>query len=514
MLVRAYLSFLAVFVAFLLLPPPPSVITSPSAGLIARAPILIEGNSGFTPTNGVTGGLGTNASPYVVSGWFIGVFPEVGIEVRNTTAPFVLRDVEVDGSFSYNLFAIGILLSNVTDATIERVSSSNADSGLRVEGARRLTISNSTFNGRGHSAILTNQSGDFGPSIRLEDIAIADSTFYGGLFAGVTVASGSHLTVARCRFEGSVQGLFVWGSEDVSLRENHLRNTSTGISLIGSSRVRLEDNRIEGGDFPGDTSGAELSSTSDVILVRNEIREVTWGLVFRMNIRFPGHSNAPFLAYHNNLLGSAANMSGAAPNRTWDGGYPNGGNYWSAYVGLDSCRGPNQDDCSNRDGMADTPRVWVTDSGTAVDRYPLIRPYPLPSRPPVANAVVGPSGGATSTAFIFNASASYDSRDPLSLLQFRWDWEGDGLWDTDWSSDPHSQHVFGAPGIYRVSLEVRNTAGLTNQTTVEVQVRESVIQRLVDVWPIFPIVAVAVGTIVVWLWLQKGRRRTPPDQGA
>jgi len=64
-----------------------------AAGLTPHTPILIVGNADFTPANGVSSGTGTPSDPYVIEGWDINASTAVGIDVRNTNTPFVIRDV-------------------------------------------------------------------------------------------------------------------------------------------------------------------------------------------------------------------------------------------------------------------------------------------------------------------------------------------------------------------------------------------------------------------------------------
>ncbi|MCD4772443.1 MAG: hypothetical protein K8R41_03555, partial [Bacteroidales bacterium] len=52
--------------------------------------------------------------------------------------------------------------------------------------------------------------------------------------------------------------------------------------------------------------------------------------------------------------------------------------------------------------------------------------------PPTAIFTIDPSSGTTSTVFAFDASDSYDNEDPTSQLQVRWDFDGNGSWDTGW----------------------------------------------------------------------------------
>jgi hypothetical protein len=92
--------------------------------------------------------------------------------------------------------------------------------------------------------------------------------------------------------------------------------------------------------------------------------------------------------------------------------------------------------------------------------------------PPVAKFTFKPSAGDTSTVFWFDASASSDKEDPPAALEVRWDWENDGIYDTPWSLDKTASHVFTAPGLYLVRLQVADSGGLTATTTRQVLVFE------------------------------------------
>src|SRR2546429_177958 len=94
-------------------------------------------------------------------------------------------------------------------------------------------------------------------------------------------------------------------------------------------------------------------------------------------------------------------------------------------------------------------------------------PPPPTNMPPYANFSWTPASGATSIVFTFT-STSFDAQDPPNLLQVRWDWESDGTWDTPWSNDATAQHQFAVPGTYNVTMEVKDTGGLTGNQTATV----------------------------------------------
>ncbi len=62
------------------------------------------------------------------------------------------------------------------------------------------------------------------------------------------------------------------------------------------------------------------------------------------------------------------------------------------------------------------------------------------NNPPIANAG-GPYIGEEGLELIFDASGSFDpDGDPLS---YRWDFDGDEIWDTEWSTDPFYIYAYG-----------------------------------------------------------------------
>lgn len=74
---------------------------------------------------------------------------------------------------------------------------------------------------------------------------------------------------------------------------------------------------------------------------------------------------------------------------------------------------------------------------------------------PVAQFSVNPRTGDLSTNFQFDAGAAFDA-DGDALL-FRWDFEGDGIWETDWLVDATIFHQFAATGSYPATLQVQDT---------------------------------------------------------
>ncbi|NUO80163.1 hypothetical protein HUU05_08810 [candidate division KSB1 bacterium] len=76
--------------------------------------------------------------------------------------------------------------------------------------------------------------------------------------------------------------------------------------------------------------------------------------------------------------------------------------------------------------------------------------------PPLADFMVSPSTGDVQTVFTFDASITTDDKDPATEIEVRWDFNGDGTWDTDWSKNKRVTHSYSAREAYIVYLEARD----------------------------------------------------------
>jgi len=65
-------------------------------------------------------------------------------------------------------------------------------------------------------------------------------------------------------------------------------------------------------------------------------------------------------------------------------------------------------------------------------------------------------------------TASFTNEDESSALEVRWDWENDGTYDTNYSITKTATYQYNTVGTYTVKLEVKDTEGLTNTTTVQI----------------------------------------------
>lgn len=103
---------------------------------------------------------------------------------------------------------------------------------------------------------------------------------------------------------------------------------------------------------------------------------------------------------------------------------------------------------------------------------------------PDADFLVSPENGSVGTIFHFDASGCSDEEDETSELKVRWDWENDGDWDTQYSTNKEAAHVYSSAGNYTVTLEVIDTEGAMDLTSEQINVSQNTIPVAVfDVEP-------------------------------
>jgi len=141
-----------------------------------------------------------------------------------------------------------------------------------------------------------------------------------------------------------------------------LNITADNVTVTGFTIRNSGSNALE--------SGVCLFNVSGCNLLENNIAENHIG------IRLRNASNS--LIYHNNFINNTIQVYVEQSDHSnfWDVDYPEGGNYWSDYSGLDDFTGPDQDQPGS-DGIGDTHYLIDIDN---VDEYPLMVLWGTPPR--------------------------------------------------------------------------------------------------------------------------------------
>jgi len=83
-----------------------------------------------------------------------------------------------------------------------------------------------------------------------------------------------------------------------------------------------------------------------------------------------------------------------------------------------------------------------------------------PNTVPIASFTFSPLAGYTTSVFQFDASGSSDNEDSFSQLRFSWDWENDGIWEVNNSTNYNPSHQFNSVGTFSVRLRVTDSGNL------------------------------------------------------
>jgi hypothetical protein len=132
---------------------------------------------------------------------------------------------------------------------------------------------------------------------------------------------------------------------------------------------------------------------------------------------------------------------------------------------------PESGDARENMAVANGSRAFLVawehrDSSGYADIYGRI----IGETPPKADFTISPSSGPTNTIFQFDASNSSDFETAKAYLEVRWDWGGEGNYDTNWSKTKTASHQFHSDGNKLVRLQVKDGYGLlaTAEKTVQV----------------------------------------------
>ena len=140
----------------------------------AHDPIYIDGNEDFASkaSSEEWAGNGTEANPYIIENYDINASTADGIHIRNTDVHFIIRNCVIhDGEANWHH---GIYFSNVTNATIDNVTSHNNHYGIVLYSSSNNKITNCTVYSNYHGIWLLNSS-----NVEIHYSSIYNNTEYG-----------------------------------------------------------------------------------------------------------------------------------------------------------------------------------------------------------------------------------------------------------------------------------------------------------------------------------------------
>lgn len=288
---RAWIShrFLAAFMAASILAVGMPGVAAAAAVLSPHDPIAIYGEADLTAANGVVGGNGTIANPFVIEGWSINGFWGTAIRIMNTTSFLVIRNMEVYAKNSgYSQLGHGISLYNVSNVAVEDVALRDLGTAFSVVSSWNVAVfdftsvdvfsqvvyAKSCWNLTVARGQVTGNSGAF---VRVEDchgVSIANNTEIPGstaypVNAAIQVQSSTGVVITNNSLPLRWNlGISADASPGTQISFNTIRETNAGaIKLSGSPRSNVLQNWVQcvGG------SGVEVADSPDTTVADNRL---------------------------------------------------------------------------------------------------------------------------------------------------------------------------------------------------------------------------------------------------
>lgn len=385
----------------------------------------------------------------------------------------------------------GIYLSGDSNTLIGNTVSGNV-CGMALYGSSYNVLSSNTVDSNSNYGILVAEGSDHN--------TLTDNIVKNNAMGGIWLQqSSNNNTIAGNTTENQWGGIGLdeGCSANIVQSNNIAGNTNVGVFLRYSDGNIVSANMVSNNLY-----GVDIQYANDNAVTGNTIADNVWGGI---TLRWSSHNtisdndvrnnglegpssptpgyggitvdypSCPYpsqgnVVYHNNFINNQPLQAwddGIA--NIWDDGYPSGGNYWSDYEGVDEMRGSSQDQLGG-DGIGDTPYDGILGSANNTDRYPFMRESGWANQPPVAAAGGPYLVGIGSTVTLDGGASSDPDGDSL---QYRWDFDGDGDWDTGWLSEPTvdtTVDAYATAGIYNAVLSVTDNKGPESTDTAMVVV--------------------------------------------
>jgi parallel beta-helix repeat protein len=308
---------------------------------------------------------------------------------------------------------------------------------------------------------------------------------------GLGLTTSSNSIIKDNDFRGWT-ALYTSLSDDVLVDNNYISSGGFGFQPRDSNRLIVTSNDIFGGYW-----ALTLRSSHDGYYYQNIIEGYRYtshgyglhlltstGNTFEFNTVLNSKrgvyldSSEYNTIFHNNIIDNVLQAYDTNPvNNDWHHLDLLEGNYWSDYTGEDNGGMTYPWDTTGKhliggDGIGDT---LVPHHTVNFDYYPLMIPY-VGNEPPIADAN-GPYSEFEGSVITFDASGSTDPDE--DSLEYRWDFDNDGSWDTGWSTNPTAPQTWNDDHSGTVKVEVTDgSLSTTAETTVTVLNANPVITSL------------------------------------
>ncbi len=225
-------------------------VTSPlvfSAVNGIHQPILIVGNNSFTLANGVSRGSGTNSDPYVIENLVVDASDSNGIQVKDTTAYFIVRNCLVENGINF----YGIYLDNVTNGKVKNNICRGNYEGIAVCSSSDTIISSNICEDNYFGIAIENSQSNL----------FENNTCRNDTSCGITMHLSKYNNLTNNNLGGSELSLDLGETGNQTVDEDFLKTFGyciNGIALYSSPYNNLTNNICQNGYH----TGIKLSNSS------------------------------------------------------------------------------------------------------------------------------------------------------------------------------------------------------------------------------------------------------------
>jgi len=229
------------------------------ASYVSHAPIYIGSNADFTSANGVTGGMGTSANPYIIEGWDIDASTAWGIDIEDVDAYFIVRGCYIhDGASNYD----GIDLISCSNGVLDSNNCTNNYDGIYIESSSDIIVMNNSCNSNDYNGIDV----EYSSGILIED----NECSYPNTGSGIYLYSSSDNIIGgnNCSYSVSSDGIDL----DTSCSNNLVFGNVCNWNYWGGVWLNDSDgNTIDSNDCYHSNLGAgvELDNSSFNVITNN-----------------------------------------------------------------------------------------------------------------------------------------------------------------------------------------------------------------------------------------------------
>ena len=232
--------------------------------------INIKSDDEFTAANGVVGGSGTPADPYIIEGWAIDASSfntgvetgsTYGISIFETSKYFVIRNCRVKNAGGHQP---GIKFNFVSNGKIENCTLTNNSEGIWIDGSYNVIISGNTIENCNTGISVDFHSSD---NVTVSNNIITNATGAGIFFNAATNSYALNNTIRNK--EG--YGIRLGSSMNCTISNNIVQGNENeemndGIEVSESGWEGGDNNIISNNDVSGNGGiGIRVSGSYDII---------------------------------------------------------------------------------------------------------------------------------------------------------------------------------------------------------------------------------------------------------